>query len=76
MLYAKNRWSRGRDKNSYMKDCKGNELKVGDSVVYVHGKNSSACLATGNVTKIYSNDKERSIDGNAHIYDFRVMKLN
>jgi len=63
------------DIERHMKDCKGNELKVGDSVVYVHGKNSNACLATGNVTKIYSNDKECSVDGNAHIYYFRVMKL-
>lgn len=53
-----------------MKDCKGNELKVGDSVVYVHGKNSNASLATGNITKIYANDKECSVDGNAHIFLF------
>lgn len=71
MLYVKSRGAK-----SYMKDCKGNELKVGDLVVYVHGKNSNACLATGNVTKIYANDKECSVDGNAHIYNFRVMKLD
>lgn len=34
-----------------MKDCKGNELKIGDSVVYVHGKNSNA----GGVIDTYRN---------------------
>lgn len=59
-----------------MKDINGIELKVGDSVVYVYGKNSNASLAIGRVTKIYSNNKECSVDGNAHIYDFRIMKLD
>lgn len=50
-----------------MKDCKGNELKVGDSVVYVHGKNSSACLATGNVTKFIQTTKSVVLMG-MHIF--------
>ena len=29
-----------------MVDCKGNELKVGDKVVYIAGKNSGASLET------------------------------
>ena len=57
------------------KVTKGNELHVGDYVVYVRGKNASAELATGHVTKIYENNKECSVDGYAHVYDFRVMKL-
>lgn len=36
-------------------DYEGNELKIGDKVVYVHGKNSDACLETGYVTKFYKN---------------------
>ena len=50
-------------------------MHVGDHVVYVRGKNASAELATGHVTKIYENNKECSVDGYAHVYDFRVMKL-
>ena len=38
-----------------MVDYEGNELKIGDKVVYVHGKNSDACLETGYVTKFYKN---------------------
>ena len=40
-----------------MTDCKGNELNIGDEVVYVYGKNSYAGLATGksqNFIKIIS----------------------
>ena len=36
-----------------MKDIKGNTLKIGDYVVFVHGKNSTASLKTGTITKIY-----------------------
>ena len=61
-----------------MKDCKGNELQIGDEVVYIHGKNSDARLKTGKITKIYAGQykgEECSVDGNAHILSFRVMKL-
>ena len=30
-----------------MTDCKGNELNIGDEVVYIYGKNSYAGLETG-----------------------------
>lgn len=59
-----------------MFDCKGNELHVGDNVVYIRGANASAMLETGHITKIYTNNKECSVDGYAHVYDFRVMKLD
>ena len=36
-----------------MVDCKGNELRIGDEVVFVKGKNSGASLDTGIVTKFY-----------------------
>ena len=61
-----------------MVDCKGNELKIGDNVVYVHGKNSDARLETGKITKFYKGrfDKEEcSVGSAAHILSFRVMKL-
>ena len=66
-----------------MKDCKGNDLKVGDNVVFIKGKNSLAELATGDVTKIYKNtygDDECSVyipavGTQAHILSHRVMKL-
>lgn len=58
-----------------MFDCKGNELHVGDYVVYVRGKNADAGLETGHITKIYENDIECSVDGYAHVYNFRVMRL-
>ncbi|MBQ8218538.1 MAG: hypothetical protein IJZ79_02200 [Bacilli bacterium] len=62
-----------------MKDCKGNELQIGDNVVYVHGKNSDARLETGKVTKFYKgqfNRDECSVGSAAHIASFRIMKLN
>ena len=58
-----------------MKDILGRELKVGDLVAYVYGKKASAKLKVGNITKIYDNDKECSVDENAHIYDFRILKI-
>lgn len=62
-----------------MTDCKGNELNIGDEVVYVYGKNSYAGLATGKITKFYKNrfgKDECSVDGNTHILSMRIMKLN
>lgn len=61
-----------------MKDCKGNELNIGDKEVYVKGKNNSARLETGAITKFYKNHygkDECSVDGNTHILSFRAMKL-
>lgn len=61
-----------------MTDCKGKELQIGDEVVYVHGKNSDACLKTGKVTKFYKNrynQDECSVDSASHILSFRIMKL-
>ena len=63
-----------------MIDINGKELKVGDKVCYVYGKNASAELKVGNITKIYPSkqygmDEECSVDGNAHIYQNRIMKL-
>ena len=61
-----------------MKDCKGRELQVGDTVVYVKGKNTTASLATGKVTKFYKGyyAEECSVDSQSHITSERVMKLN
>lgn len=59
-------------------DYEGNELKIGDKVVYVHGKNSDACLETGYVTKFYKNHfgkDECSVGSSAHILSHRIMKL-
>lgn len=36
-----------------MLDCKGVELKIGDLVVYIVGKNSGTSLETEKVTNIY-----------------------
>lgn len=63
-----------------MKDIQGNELNVGDKVCYLQGKNSSANLAIGNITKIYTSkkymvDEECSVDGHAHILPSRILKL-
>lgn len=61
-----------------MKDCKNNELKIGDNVVFVRGKNTFATLDTGQVTKIYKNrcgEEECSVGKQTHIYSDRVMKL-
>lgn len=72
-----NRWKRRR--KSIMTDYKGNELNIGDEVVYVCGKNSYAGLETGKITKFYKNhfgEDECSVDGNTHILSHRIMKLN
>ncbi len=60
-----------------MTDVKGNELNVGDKVAFVKGKNTNASIATGEVTKIYQGryEEECSVNGNAHILSFRVLKL-
>lgn len=35
-----------------MTDFKGNEIKVGDTVVYISKTYCTACLATGTISKI------------------------
>lgn len=68
-----------------MVDCKGNELRIGDEVVFVKGKNSSASLDTGIVTKFYKNyyeEDECSVQyycngklvSQSHLPSFRVIK--
>lgn len=62
-----------------MTDYKGNELNIGDEVVYVYSKNSQAGLETGKIIKFYKNhfgEDECSVDGNTHILSHRIMKLN
>lgn len=61
-----------------MKDCKGNELQIGDEVVFIRGKNQSAKLDTGKITKFYKNrynENECSVGNQSHILSFRIMKL-
>lgn len=61
-----------------MKDFLGNDLQIGDKVVFVYGKNSGATLLTGTVTKFYTNKygkDECSVDSNTHIISSRIMKL-
>lgn len=62
-----------------MKDAFGNELNIGDSVVFVHGKNKSSNLEVGIVTKIYNSKYdtyECSVGNHAHILPFRVAKID
>ena len=58
-----------------MKDCKGQELHIGDEVVFVYGKNSDAILLTGKVTKFYTGSDHKdecSVDGNSHVNYHRL----
>nr|DAL51818.1 MAG TPA_asm: phnA-like protein [Caudoviricetes sp.] len=62
-----------------MIDCKGNELNIGDKVVYIHGKNSDSRLQTGFITKFYKSyygRDECSVGKATHILSHRVMKLS
>ena len=61
-----------------MKDCNGNELNIGDKVVYIHGKNTDARLNIGIITKFYTNrfgSEECSVGSATYILRKRVMKL-
>lgn len=61
-----------------MKDCKGVELNIGDTVVYIHGKNTDAHLETGEITKFYTGQygsQECSVGSATHIKSRRIMKL-
>lgn len=62
-----------------MKDSFGNELNIGDEVYFVDGKNSSARISKGKITKFYKNryDKDEcSVGTKTHILSFRVVKIN
>ena len=66
-----------------MRDINGNILKIGDTVVYVQGKNSDARLDTGVITKFYEGKygiAECSVQSHSgkiktHIRSFRILKL-
>lgn len=55
-----------------MVDAYGREVKVGDKVAYVYKTN----IKVGNISKIYDNNYECSVDNHAHIYDSRIYLLN
>lgn len=61
-----------------MKDCKGKELYIEDYVVFIRGKNNTCSLDTGHITNIYKNrygEYECSVGSQAHIYEYRVLKI-
>lgn len=61
-----------------MKDCKGNELNIGDYVAYIRNKNSNASIETGHITKFYKNQRNEdvcSVGSQPFITSNRVMKL-
>lgn len=63
-----------------MKDCKGNELEIGDLVAYIQSKKSGGRLDTGRVTKFYNPDgngvpKACSVDNHPHVYGHCILKL-
>lgn len=58
-----------------MTDFLGNEIKAGDMVVFVKDSNRCPHLCKGTVKKIYSNDKECTVDSISHVYSNRLMKL-
>lgn len=59
-----------------MKDVKGNEVAVGDEVVYIRNIGYDAKLDIGKVTKIYRNGHECSVDRKPHIYSCRILKTD
>lgn len=61
-----------------MVDAFGNELKIGDDVVFIFGKNSLAEISRGEITKFYKSyfgEDECSVGSHAHILGFRVAKI-
>ena len=61
-----------------MTDFKGNEIKVGDSVVYIRKTYCTACLATGTVSKIKNafGKEQAMIDGAYHsVTGQSILKL-
>ena len=78
LIYSVRIRESGLKNGELMRDCKGKELSVGDRVVFIRGKNSSASLDTGNITKFYKNcygEDECSVGSQSHILSFRIMKL-
>lgn len=62
-----------------MVDRYGNELNIGDMVVYVSDTTTSAKINIGTVERIYKDryGKEQcTINGHTHIFSFRVIKLD
>lgn len=61
-----------------MKDVFGNELNIGDDVIFVYGKNRDASIARGKVSKIYkgSYGDECSVGSATHIRRFRIAKIS
>ena len=61
-----------------MQDCKGNTINVGDYVVFVRRKTSTASLETGHVTKIFTDkygESECSVGRQTHISSSRILKI-
>lgn len=61
-----------------MKDVKGNELQIGDKVVFVKGKNTDASIDVGFVKKFYKGSfghDECSVDSQSHVRSNRILKL-
>lgn len=56
-----------------MNDIKGNQVNVGDTVIYTY---KDKHLDIGKVTKIYGNGFKCSVDGRPNIYASRIMKLH
>lgn len=56
-----------------MKDVFGMEVKEGDEVLFIKNSRHNPTLAKGRVTKIYKNDRQCSVDGYTHIYDYRLL---
>lgn len=58
-----------------MKDCKGHELQVGDTVIYTQ-KNDPG-LKTGTIKKFYTGcfgKDECTVDSTSHVSSNRIMK--
>jgi len=59
-----------------MKDIRGASIKVGDVVAYACKDCGDVRLKTGIVRKIYTNDKECTVDSTSHVFENRIMKIN
>ena len=58
-----------------MNDFLGKEISVGDEVVFVNDANRNPGLRKGFVRKIYTNDKECTVDNKSHVFSRRIMKI-
>ena len=59
-----------------MVDAQNNPIQVGDFVAYMQNANTNPHLSTGNVQKIYQNQKACTIDGYTNIRASRILKIN